>query len=58
METLLLAMIVGIVTLCLLVLLVVATIKVFFAVLSLLLVIAGFIVLGVVVISRLFYDFS
>lgn len=58
METLFLAMIVGIVTLCLLVLLVVATIKVFFAVLSLLLVIAGFIVLGVVFISRLFYDFS
>ena len=43
-------MIVGIVTLCLLVLLVVTTIKVFFAVFSLLLVIAGFIVLGVVVI--------
>lgn len=43
-------MIVGIVTLCLLVLLVVATIKVFFAVLSFLLVIAGFIVLGVAII--------
>ena len=39
-------MIVGIVTLCLLVFLVVAAIKVFFAVLSLLLVVAGFIVLG------------
>jgi len=50
MESLFLAMIVGIVTLCLLVLLVVATIKVFLAVLSLLLVVAGFIVLGVVVI--------
>lgn len=42
-------MIVGIVTLCLLVLLVVATIKVFFSVLSFLLVVAGFIVLGIVV---------
>ena len=50
MEALFLAVFVGIVTLCLLVLLVVATIKVFLAVLSLLLVIAGFIVLGVVVI--------
>ena len=50
MESLILATIVGIVTLCLLVLLVVAAIKVFFAVLSLLLVVAGFIVLGVVVI--------
>ena len=44
------ATIVGIVTLCLLLLFVVAAIKVFFAILSLLLVIAGFIVLGVVVI--------
>ena len=50
MESLFLAMIVGIVTLCLLVLLVAATIKVFLAVLSLLLVIAGFIVLGVSII--------
>ena len=50
MEALFLAMIVGIVTLCLLVLLVAATIKVFLAVLSLLLVIAGFIVLGVSII--------
>ena len=45
MGTLFLAMIVGIVTLCLLALLVVATIKVFFAVLSFLLVVAGFIFL-------------
>ena len=50
MEALFLAMIVGIVTLCLLVLLVVAAIKVFFAVLSFLLVVAGFIVLGVSII--------
>lgn len=50
MESLILATIVGIVTLCLLVLLVVATIKVFFAVLSFLLVVAGFIVLGVAII--------
>lgn len=49
METLILVAIAAVVTLCLLVLLVVATIKVFFAVLSFLLVAAGFIVLGIVV---------
>lgn len=49
METLILVAIAAVVTLCLLELLVVATIKVFFAVLSFLLVVAGFIVLGIVV---------
>ena len=49
METLILVAIAAVVTLCLLVLLVVATIKVLFAVLSFLLVVAGFIVLGIVV---------
>ena len=49
METLILVAIAAVVTLCLLVLLVVATIKAFFAVLSFLLVVAGFIVLGIVV---------
>ncbi len=49
METFILVAIAAVVTLCLLVLLVVATIKVFFAVLSFLLVVAGFIVLGIVV---------
>jgi len=49
METLILVAIAAVVTLCLLVLLVVATIKVFFAVLSFLLVVVGFIVLGIVV---------
>lgn len=50
METLILVAIAAVVTLCLLVLLVAATIKVFLAVLSLLLVIAGFIVLGVAIV--------
>lgn len=50
METLILVAIAAVVTLCLLVLLVAVTIKVFLAVLSLLLVIAGFIVLGVAII--------
>ena len=50
MEALFLATIVGIVTLCLLLLFVMAAIKVFFAILSLLLVVAGFIVLGVAII--------
>jgi hypothetical protein len=49
METLILVAIAGIVTLCLLVLLMVAAIKVFFAVLALLLVVVGFIVLGLIV---------
>ena len=49
METLILVAIAAVVTLCLLVPLVVATIKVFFAVLSFLLVVVGFIVLGIVV---------
>ena len=49
METLILVAIAAVVTLCLLVFLVVTTIKVFFAVLSFLLVVAGFIVLGIVV---------
>ena len=50
METLILVAIAAVVTLCLLVVLVAAPIKVFLAVLSLLLVIAGFIVLGVAII--------
>ena len=50
MESLFLAVIVGVVVLCLLILLIVAAIKVFFAVLSFVLVIAGFLILGWVVI--------
>ena len=49
METLILVAIAGIVTLCLLVLLMVVAIKVFFAVLALLLVVVGSIVLGLIV---------
>lgn len=50
MDALILAVIVGVVVLCLLILLIVAAIKVFFAVLSFVLVIAGFLILGWVVI--------
>ncbi len=49
METLIIAAITGVVALSLLVLLIVATIKVFLAVLSLLLVVIGFLILGWVV---------
>ena len=50
MDALILAVIVGVVVLCLLVLLIVAAIKVFFAILSFVLVIAGFLILGWVVV--------
>lgn len=49
MKALIIAAITGIVALCLLLLLKVATIKVFFVVLSFVLVIAGFLILGWVV---------